>query len=189
MKHFNPKEIIKPIVVLFVICVGVAAISAGVDDVTRGPIARRMEEKAEKTRVVVLPNADKFEKLDLTLNGVSECCRGTKGDQTVGYTFITSSNGYNGKVEVMVGIDGQKGEISGVSVISQGETPGLGANAVKKEFTDQYKQIADKINVVKNIEPKEGEVQALTGATITSKAVTDAVNNAVAAYDRIRKGG
>ena len=189
MKKLNPKEIILPIVVLLVICVGVTAILASVNNLTKEPIAQQAQQKAEQARAVVLPNAESFEQIPAELDGVSEVCKGLKNGETVGYTFTASSNGYGGAVEVMVGIDSKSGEISGVSILSQGETPGLGANAVKSEFTDQYKQKAQKITVIKNAAPKDGEIEALTGATITSRAVTNAVNSAVKAYEEIEKGG
>lgn len=189
MKKLNPKEIIVPIAVLLIICVGVTAILAAVNNLTKEPIAQQAQQKAEQARAVVLPNAESFEQVSAELDGVSDAYKGIKGGETVGYTFTASSNGYGGAVEVMVGIDSVSGEISGVSILSQSETPGLGANAVKSEFTDQYKQKAQEITVIKNAEPKGGEIEALTGATITSKAVTSAVNNAVAAYEEIVKGG
>ena len=189
MKKLNPKEIIVPIAVLLIICVGVTAILAAVNNLTKEPIAQQAQQKAEQARAVVLPNAESFEQVSAELDGVSDAYKGIKNGETVGYTFTASSNGYGGAVEVMVGIDSASGEISGVSILSQSETPGLGANAVKSEFTDQYKQKAQEITVIKNAEPKDGEIEALTGATITSKAVTSAVNNAVAAYEEIVKGG
>lgn len=189
MKKLNPKEIILPIVVLLVICVGVTAILASVNNLTKEPIAQQTQQKAEQARAVVLPNAESFEQISAELDGVSEVCKGLKNGETVGYTFTASSNGYGGAVEVMVGIDSKSGEISGVSILSQGETPGLGANAVKSDFTDQYKQKAQEITVIKNAAPKDGEIEALTGATITSRAVTNAVNSAVKAYEEIEKGG
>lgn len=188
MRKLNPKEIIMPIVVLLVICIGVTAILAAVNNVTAEPIAQQAAQKAEQARAVVLPDAEEYEKLDFEADGVSECYKGVKGGETVGYTFTASANGYGGAIEVMVGID-SSGEISGVSILSQSETPGLGANAVKTEFTDQYKQSAQEIKVIKNAEPGDGEIEALTGATITSTAVTNAVNSAVAAYEEMVKGG
>ena len=83
--------------------------------------------------------------------------------------------GCGGTVQVMTGID-TAGSITGVVILSHGETPGLGANAERASFTDQYKQAAPEngIALVKNKAPAAGEVEALTGATITSRAVTDA---------------
>lgn len=188
MKKLNAKEIIKPIVVLFVICVVVTALLAAVNAVTKDPIEQQSIQKAEQARAIVLPQADSFEAIDLEADGVTDCYKGIKGGKTVGYTFTASSSGYGGQVEIMVGIDSENDEISGVSILSQEETPGLGANAEKSEFTDQFKQAAQEITVIKNAEPGDGEIEALTGATITSNAVTTSVNNVVAAYNENLKG-
>ena len=189
MKKLNPKEIIMPVLVLFVICAGVTAILAAVNNVTAQPIAQQAQQKAEQARAVVLPLADSYEQLELEYDGISDCFVGKSGGKTVGYTFTASASGYGGLVEIMVGIDSQSEEISGVSILSQSESPGLGANAVKSEFTDQFKQPAKEIKVIKNAQPSDGEIEALTGATITSTAVTNAVNSAVEAYnEKIKEG-
>ncbi len=189
MKKLNPKEILKPIVVLLVICVAVTAVLAVVNGVTAEPIAKLAEEQAAETRSVVLPSAEEYQKLELDNEDIFECYEGLKNGEVVGYTFTSSASGYGGTIEVMTGIDCTTGEISGVSILSQDETPGLGANATKSEFTDQYKQKAQELEVIKNAEPADGEIQAITGSTITSQAVTDAVNKAVAAYEKIDKEG
>lgn len=189
MKKLNPKEIIVPILVLLIICAGITAILASINGITAEPIAQQAEQKAQQARAIVLPDAQEYEEVDIEADGVSDCYKGTKDGETVGYTFTASANGYGGAVEIMVGIESESGEISGVSILSQSETPGLGANAVKTEFTDQFKQPAQELKVIKNAEPADGEVEALTGATITSTAVTNAVNSAVAAYEEMTKGG
>ena len=103
----------------------------------------------------------------------------------MGYVFETEGKGYGGSVNVMTGIS-TEGSITGVVILSHGETPGLGANAEKEEFRDQYKQpVANNvggIQVVKYQTPSEGQIEAMTGATITSTAVTNAVNQAIAEY-------
>ena len=89
---------------------------------------------------------------------------------------------------MMTGI-GQEGDITGVVILSHGETPGLGANAVKEEFRDQFRQAAPEngLKVVKFQTPGEGEVEALTGATITTRAVSEAVNAAISQYYEVRE--
>lgn len=174
----NVKEVMKPALILFVICVVVSAALAGTNLLTEDKIAEAAAKKAEESRMVVLPGAEAFEEAD-------GCYVGTSGGQSVGYVFETEGKGYGGTVKVMTGID-VEGTITGVIVLEHGETPGLGANAEKTEFRDQYKQpVANNvggISVVKFQAPNEGEIEAMTGATITSRAVTDAVNKAIAAY-------
>ena len=71
-----------------------------------------------------------------------------------------------------------------------GETPGLGANAEKEDFRNQYKQAAPEsgIEIVKYQTPAEGQIEAMTGATITTKAVTQAVNQAVEKFYTVKGG-
>ncbi len=174
----NVKEVIKPAAILFVICVAVSAALAGTNLLTKDRIALAAAQKAEESRMVVLPGAESFEEKDGHYAGVNGA------GQTVGYVFETESKGYGGTIKVMTGI-GAEGSITGVVVLSHSETPGLGANAEKAEFRDQFQQPVENstgIQVVKFQAPKEGEIQAMTGATITSRAVTDAVNQAVEAY-------
>lgn len=80
------------------------------------------------------------------------------------------------------------GDITGVVLLDHEETPGLGANAEKDSFTDQYQQSATELEVVKTEPVSDGEILAITGATITSTAVTNAVNSAVEQYEEIMGG-
>ncbi len=182
----NIKEVIKPAAILFVICVAVSAALAGTNLLTADRIARAAAQKAEESRMVVLPEAEAFQEKEgedgTHYIGLSkEAPEGV----VVGYVFETESKGYGGTVKVMTGIN-TEGNITGVIVLSHSETPGLGANAEKESFREQYKQPvannANGIQVVKFQAPNEGEIQAMTGATITSTAVTNAVNLAIEQY-------
>lgn len=182
----NIKEVIKPAAILFVICVAVSAALAGTNLLTADRIARAAAQKAEESRMVVLPEAEAFQEKEgedgTHYIGLSkEAPEGV----VVGYVFETESKGYGGTVKVMTGIN-TEGNITGVIVLSHSETPGLGANAEKETFRDQYQQpvanLTGGIQVVKFQAPNEGEIQAMTGATITSTAVTNAVNLAIEQY-------
>ena len=95
----------------------------------------------------------------------------------MGYVFTTAAKGYGGDVEIMTGVDAE-GKITGISILSIEETPGLGMNAKKDSFKDQYKGKSGELAVNKD----GGEIVAITSATITSRAVTSAVNQALALY-------
>ena len=174
----DAKSVLAPAAVLFAICVVVAAALAGTNALTRDRIAQAAAQKAEESRMVVLPGAESFEEKDGHYAGMA-------GGQAVGYVFETESKGYGGTVKVMTGIS-TEGEITGVVVLSHSETPGLGANAEKESFREQFKQpaanLAGGLSVIKFQAPQKGEIQAMTGATITSTAVTNAVNSAIEMY-------
>ena len=103
--------------------------------------------------------------------------------------FETGASGYGGTVSVMTGIDAE-GSITGVVILSHDETPGLGANATKSSFLDQYLQPAPEggLSVVKYQTPSDGQIEAMTGATVTSTAVTNAVNQAIEQYYAVKGG-
>ena len=180
----NMKEVIKPAVILFVICVAVSAALAGTNLLTADRIARAAAQKAEESRMVVLPEAEAFQASEDGTHYIGLNKEAPEG-VVVGYVFETESKGYGGTVKVMTGIN-TEGNITGVIVLSHSETPGLGANAEKETFRDQYQQpvanLTGGIQVVKFQAPNEGEIQAMTGATITSTAVTNAVNLAIEQY-------
>ena len=89
--------------------------------------------------------------------------------------ITTVANGYGGKIEVMTGIR-SNGEVSGVNILSMEETPGLGARGKEDSFLRQYKG-TDNPNLA--VSKDGGGINALSGATITSRAITKAVNEAI----------
>ena len=112
-----------------------------------------------------------------------------KDGQSVGYVVAVFSSGYGGQMKILVGIDNDL-NIEGVSLTNHNETPGLGANAADPKFTDQFlgKAPETTYNVVKSVPNNENEIQAITAATVTSKAVTKGVDEAVALV-RLMAGG
>lgn len=185
MAKLNPKAVVKPAVSLFLICLVVTALLAGVNLLTADRIVALSVQKAEDSQKVVLPEAASFETVD------EDTVKGLDGSgELAGYVITTEAKGYGGTVEVMTGITAD-GSVSGVVLLSQNETPGLGANAAKDSFREQYQQAVPEsgFEVIKPGAAADGQIQAMTGATITSQAVTDAVNQAVAKYQTLEKGG
>ena len=179
MAKLNPKAVLKPAVSLFLICLIVTALLAGVNMLTADRIAALAVQTAEDSQKVVLPNAASFEEVD------EDTVKGLDGSGQ-----LAEAKGYGGTIEVMTGITAD-GSVSGVVLLSQNETPGLGANATKESFTGQYQQAVPEsgFEVIKSGGAADGQIQAMTGATITSQAVTDAVNLAVEKYQTLEKGG
>ena len=184
MNGLNFKEVMKPAAILLVICVLVSAALAGTNLLTADRIAQAAAQKAEESRMVVLPEAEAFTQSPDCSHYIGISKEAPDGG-AVGYVFETEAKGYGGTVKVMTGIS-TDGEITGVIVLEHSETPGLGANAEKEDFRDQYKQpVANNvggIQIVKYQTPAEGQIEAMTGATITSTAVTSAVNLAIEQY-------
>ena len=184
------KKIIKNTLILTIITV-VAGLCLGfVYEITKKPIADSQKKAKKEAWQAVFPGADlsEFKQIDvdqdiadqvisdLGVNAtIDEVC--TVGEE--GYVVTaTDGDGYGGDIQITVGIQ-KDGTISGISFLSISETAGLGMNAQKPAFYEQYvgKQ-TDKFYVSKD--GGEGEpIDAISGATFTSRAVTGAVNAAL----------
>lgn len=169
---------------LLIITLAAGLLLGLVYSVTKEPIAEQELLTANLSRQNVLPQASEFEQTDITALGVDgstygiieDVYRGIGADgSTVGYTMAIRTNGYSANLCLTVGVDPDD-VVTGVDITSHEETAGLGANAVEPEFLGQYLGADGPLTVVKTPTGVTGEVQALTGATITSRAVTDAVN-------------
>ena len=185
MKKFSFKEVALPAIILFLI----AAICTAILAVTNGVTAPKIEEnnvKAEiAARQLVFADAATFSDVK-TVSDVTYVEALDEENNVIGYVFTTSSKGYGGEIKVMTGI-GADGNVTGMKILAIEETAGLGMNAKKDEFTNQYVGGSGSFTVVKS-DAGENEIQALTGATITSNAVTDAVNSAVDAFRTVTGG-
>jgi len=164
------KDILRPTLVLVIICVIAGGILALIYQQTAPIIAGNKKLGEEVARREVLPMASEFQPVKVDKDTI--CYKGLDSDgKLVGYTFTCEKEGYGGIIRTMVGID-TLSQISGIKVISQQETPGLGANCTSPEFTEQFIGKDPKQLMVKK---DGGEIEAITGATITSRAITDAI--------------
>ncbi|NLI22127.1 MAG: FMN-binding protein [Clostridiales bacterium] len=165
---------IPPFAILTVISLVAALLLAFTNSLTSGPIARAAEAAANAARRNVLAAADTFEELphDATVDSLY---RGLKDGATVGYTATVTVSGFGGPIEVTVGLDAD-GVLTGLSVGGSqfAETAGLGTKAKEPAFTGQFVGKLAPVTLKK-------DVDAISGATITSAAVTDGVNLAAAA--------
>lgn len=187
MKKFSFKEIIVPAVSLFVICLVATALLAVTNQITAPKIEQLAIETESKAKKEVLKDAVSFsDAKTVTLDGKEYTYyEGLDAEgQVMGYVFSTSAKGYGGDIDVMSGIDSE-GVIKGVSILSISETAGLGMNAKNEGFLNQYTDKSGKLSVIKNGAAGDNEIQALTGATITSNAMTAAVNTAQSLYEAV----
>jgi len=100
----------------------------------------------------------------------------------VGHVVKAAGQGYADKIELLVGLDAQGKRITGLFVLEQKETPGLGAKILEDAWRGQFKEKSTEktLSVVKGGEVKEDEIDAISGATISSNSVTGIVNSTVA---------
>lgn len=105
-----------------------------------------------------------------------------KTGKLLGYTFLASGNGYQGEIDLMAGIKPDMKTLVGIEVLQSQETPGLGQEIDSKEFKEQFKNLAatPEITYVKNQKPsRPNEIEAITGATISSRAVVTILNEKI----------
>ena len=170
--------------ILCAITLVVALALGAVNAVTEGPIAEQNAQKIKDSLENVMPGAES-EQIDVpegttvtteTKNATSvtilSAYKMTKDGADAGYCVEVGPTGFGGAVDTMVGIDGD-GKVTGISVISaSSETPGLGARSTEPEFQAQFAgQVGTEVAVTKD----GGSIDALTGATITSRAVSEGV--------------
>ena len=186
----DPKYIIKLTVTLFVTCVIVAGLLGLVNSVTCGPIAEINKAKTEAAMkaVVADPENSTFsEALEITGDmtaaassagaTVTEDYEVQVGGAPAGYALKIVSSGSQGNIEMMVGVDGE-GAVTGVSIVDNSETSGIGSRVMSNEngVLDQFigKSSTDTpLTVGKNVD-------AISGATVSSRGVTTGVNAALA---------
>lgn len=176
--------------ILFLIA-ALAGLSLGaVYSITAEPIAKANATAKQNAMIEILPKADEFKDHQIELNDkILEVNAGYKDGEIVGYAIKVSPKGYSGAVEIMVGVY-TDGTVGGMKILSHSETPGLGANAPKPKFSGQFvnKSTSEELAVVKGSASADNQVEAITGATITSRAVVNGVNDAVEFYNSNLKG-
>lgn len=174
----NTKFVIKLAAILFAIAFVASLLLVLCNALTKDRIAILQLEAENSARSKVLPGATEFEKLDPSEN-VSEAYIGKdEAGNTIGYCFKTEPSGFGGKITMIVGITAD-GAVGGVEITTMAETPGLGAKADEEEWISQFSGKTGSVTVVKTGNAKDNEVNAISGATITSKAVAQGVNTAI----------
>ncbi|MEG1310970.1 MAG: RnfABCDGE type electron transport complex subunit G [Romboutsia sp.] len=180
------KNIVRLGMILFIIC-AISSLALGLTNKITLPIIEKRNIQANnESRQIVLKGAKDFKLLNNFKNDlVEEVYEGSNGSNIVGYTIKTNPKGYGGKMEVIVGISAD-GKITGVNIGTNSETPGLGSKSSEPEFKNQYnnKLTEKEIVVVKGKSSNDSEIVAISGATISSKAVTSGVNAAMELFNK-----
>ncbi len=180
--------IIKDAVALFVITLIAGALLGLVNQITKEPIAKAELTAKEEAYKVVFADGKEFaedKEIDKKLKGatfdgaeISEILEvHDKKGETVGYVCsLVAKEGYGGDINFTIGVS-TDGKMTGLSVLSHSETAGLGANCTEKEFTKQFVGLqGPEVAYTKEGKSADNEFDALSGATITTKALTKAIN-------------
>lgn len=173
-------DIATPTAVLAVICVVVALALSSTNALTKTRIDTLALEKQNEAMVKLMKG--EYEASTLTVDDEEINYHVVKKDgKTIGYIFKTIEKGYGGEITVMTAIN-TDASVAAVEIIdASGETPGLGQNVTKEDFYWQFKGLTHDIVAIKggSADKAKNEINAVTGATISSKAVTKAVNTAI----------
>ncbi len=176
----SKKELIAPSLVLVIMCFVITASLAGTYQMTKPIIEDINAKNADATRAVVMPaGADGFTKFEGELApNVVDMYKANNGS---GMTFTTVDKGFGGTITVMVGVDAN-GAITGVKITDHTETPGLGNKAMTPEYLSQY---IGQTAITRTDEAEKTQIDAITGATVSSNAIFRATNTALIQYEKI----
>ncbi|MBE9468470.1 MAG: RnfABCDGE type electron transport complex subunit G [Bacteroidetes bacterium] len=185
-------SLVNMVFTLFVITLVASAALGYIYELTIEPISQMKESKKLQAIKIVVPDFNNNPSADMykisTFDGTDslECYPAKKDDELVGTAVKTyTKNGFGGLVWLMVGFK-TDGTINDISVLEQNETPGLGTKMTSPKFKNQFKEKNPeqfKLTVIKD----GGDVDAITAATISSRAFCDAVNRAYQSFKN--KGG
>lgn len=165
--------------ILFVITAICSGLLGFVNNTTTPIITENKQVAEQQAMKMLIEEADEFIEIkDIQSESVETLFIAQADGKNVGAVAKVNPNGYGGKITVLVGFDIES-HVKGIKVLSHTETPGLGANAANDSFVSQFLQKLPPLNVVKGA-PKDNEIAAITGATITSSAIVTGVNEAAA---------
>ena len=200
-------KIIKDALALTLITLVAGVALGGVYEITKDPIAKQEAQAKAEAYEQVFTDAAAFEavEMDDTLTktirdqldqegykaqSIEEVMRAEEqSGETLGYAFtVVTSEGYGGDIQFSMGVQND-GTLNGISILSIGETAGLGMNADTPAFKDQFvgKQV-EKLQYTKNGATQDDEINAISGATVTTNAMTNGVNAGLCAF-RVMEGG
>ena len=184
-------ESIKNTISLMLITLVAGLLLGAVYEITKEPIAKENQRAKEEAYKAVFADADSFEEITLDADQVQKELDGQGLDasineamkaldasgQTIGYVLtVTDQEGYGGDIQFAMGVQSD-GTMNGISFLSISETAGLGMKAKEDSFRKQFEgKNVDQIVYTKNGASADNEIDALSGATITTNAVTNGVN-------------
>lgn len=163
MKVALGKKGIPILVLTIVVCVAVAILSL-VYQATEATIEEQKELKIKTMLGEIFPTLSNYEYEDDIYTIYSQ-------DEIIGYAFLAMGKGYGGNIEILIGLEDET-TVKGIVIISHTETPGLGAKITEDWFTGNFAGVSlDDIALKRD----GGEIDGITGATISSRAVVEAV--------------
>ncbi len=185
------KDLVKLPVILTIVTVIAAGALAYVFNTTKPKIEAEKRLVQEQALQQSLPKAAKGVIVPVKKGDKILYYKGFASPDTtdlVGYIILSSAHGYSSNIEVMIGVD-TTGVIQGMKILSQSETPGLGAKITEVKYGDKWPwfqhQFIGKKGDNLQVDKDGGEIKSVTGATISSRAVTKAVRDGVLKLEKL----
>ena len=197
-------SLVKDALKLVIITVVAGLVLGAVYGITKKPIADQEAKAQMEAYKAVFEDADSFEVYDVdadalaanlaennfnaqTINEIMEA-KDASGE-TIGYALnVTDSEGYGGDIQFTMGIQND-GTLNGISILSISETAGLGMKAKNPDFQDQFKdKNVEKFEYTKTGATSDDQIDAISGATITTNAMTNGVNAGLCAFRYVEGG-
>lgn len=173
------REFLRLTLALTAVTAATALLLGAANAVTAERIAQRQEEARRAAMQAVLPDARDFEPLSGAPDAVRAVYAARSGGTLCGYVVETAASGFGGEIAVTVGVL-PDGTVAGVEITSHAETAGLGARCTENGFLSQFAGLSAGFGVSKT-GASGNAIDAISGATVTSKAVAGAVNAAIGA--------
>jgi Na+-translocating ferredoxin:NAD+ oxidoreductase subunit G len=172
--HDSNSSILKIALNLTATCLISGVIIAGTYFVTAPVAAQKAVETKQNTMKALVPQADSFKEIE----GKNAWYAAEKGGEIIAYVVPGETKGYGGAIQLLVAVS-KEGTVIDYSCTKHNETPGLGDKATKSPFKDQFEGKSSANLVVTKDPSNKNDIQAMTGATISSRAFTKAVKQAV----------
>ena len=183
---------LKMVLVLTIITIISGVVLSYWDSYTKPIIEEHKSNKLDKLILEILPEHNSIEELEL---GEYNLYLGKQDDKIVGIALKIEGGGYQDIISMIVGLTPDFSKMTALKILSQKETPGLGTKIVNDPsnenpswFTEQFKnvKVEPEIVYVKNVKPsKDNEIQAITGATISSKSVVNILNTNISKVKKL----
>ena len=198
-------KIVKNTLILTAITLVSGLLLGFVYGITEQPIKNAQEKAKQEAYKSVLADAKEFEEYSdfdskeaesalseagYSSDSVNEVVAGKDGSgETIGYVVtVTSKEGYGGDIKLSVGISSD-GTVKGIEMLSISETAGLGMKSTEPEFKNQFKdKNVEKFSYTKTGEEGDDKINAISGATITTNAVTNAVDASLVYFQNVIGG-
>ena len=203
-------SIVKDTLILTAITLVAGLALGAVQYITAAPIEAANKAALEEAYMAVVPDAASFEDYaDFDETAVNEVVHATEvgtdddikaisvakdfSGAEIGYGFsVVTHKGYGGDITLTVGIDKNSGTMNGYSITDIGETPGLGMKSTEEKFMSEFRGLdmtGGFYTVTKSSPAGAGEIEAISGATITPRAVTNAINAVMSYYQYMSSVG